>query len=109
MYPFPVVADIVVDGDNRKIHLEWTIESDPTVPEELIVCLSQVDRETSPGQSTFLDDNDIYISLSNLKQLCVRGLQLYKETTAIVHFRQTEANAELNELIASLDDDHYDE
>ena len=107
--PFPIVACIVDGDENKNVHLEWTLESDPYEPDELIICLSHVDRETNPGTSAFLHDKDIYISLANLKRLCLLGLRVYKDTTAIVQLRQTEANAELNELIASLDDDHYDE
>lgn len=107
--PFPIVACIVDGDENKNVHLEWTLESDPYEPDDLIICLSQVDRETNPEQSTFLHDKDIYISLANLKRLCLLGLRVYKDTTAIVQLRQTEANAELNELIASLDDDYYDE
>jgi len=107
--PFPIVAGVVIDGENKNVHLEWTLESDPYEPDDLIICLSQVERETTPEQSVFLHDKDIYISLANLKRLCLIGLRVYKDTTAIVHLRQTEANAELNELLANLDDDYYDE
>ena len=107
--PFPIVAG-VLDGEiNKTVHLEWTLEADPFELDDLIICLSQVDRETNCEQSTFLHDKDIYISLPNLKRLCLLGLRIYKDTTAIVHLRQTEANAEINELIASLNDDDYDE
>lgn len=106
---FAIVAGVVIDGENKNVHLEWTLESDPYEPDELIICLSHVDRESNPEQSAFLHDKDIYISVANLKRLCLRGLRVYKDTTAIVQLRQTEANAELNELIASLVDDDYDE
>jgi hypothetical protein len=106
---FPIVAGVVIDGENKNVHLEWTLESDPYEPDDLIICLSQVDRETIPGQSAFLHDNDIYISLANLKRLCLLGLRVYKDTTAIVHLRQAEAIAELNEMIASLQDEEYEE
>jgi hypothetical protein len=105
---FPIVAG-VLDGDvNKNIHLEWVIDNDPIEPDEIIICLCQVDRETIPGASIVLDEKDVYLSLEDFKRLCQNGLKIYKDMKNLKAMRQLEHHSDLRDYLLGVDED-FDE
>jgi hypothetical protein len=103
----PIVAG-VLDGEvNTNVHLEWVVNNDPTEVDGIIVCLSQVDRESIPGASILLDEKDIYINLEQFKRLCVYGLRIYKDMKQMIAMRQLDDHSELRKFLLSTDEDLY--
>jgi hypothetical protein len=104
----PIVAGVLEGNRDKNIHLEWVVDNDPTEPGDVIICLSQVDRDTIPGSSIVLDEKDIYINLEEFKRLCVCGLQIYKDMKHMMAMRQIENHSELRDYLLGLDEDFYE-
>lgn len=104
----PIAAGVLDSNRDKNINLEWVVENDPTEPFDLIFCLVQIDREIIPGSSVVLDEKTIYISMPELRRLCLQGLRIYKDMKQMIEIRQMEQYSELDDLLMAMDDSVYE-